>query len=287
MTFEGRDYPIEMGLCYMLLVGYLAARLMVFLRLPGAVGIILVGFAFSYFKFVQEDIFESRGILKDLAFFLVLINAGFEISLQDIKPHVLLVAWLPGLFEIMGLMMYSVIVFNYTVFEGTVLGVCLFALGDGLVIPKMTELGRTFPGHPLPRLVFTCAPLEVSMALVLFNILKGLSSPKIGSNTTVGITIVSNLFIVLATLIVGAVVGLGSAWLVSARSKAKVLGRHFFTGTTVEGYLIISAVALGLLGLGSRSDAGRAMISTGLSDDPILRPLGHCCWRLLCCYYEP
>ena len=78
------------------------------------------------------------------------------------------------------------------------LGTILVAIGDGLVIPKMKEFGFLFKGrpgcnalqwgklcvfagsfiiqtdrHPLPRLMFTWAPLEASFALCLFGVLSG------------------------------------------------------------------------------------------------------------------
>merc|ERR1719240_2209221 len=99
--------------------------------------------------------------------------------------------------------------------ESMVLGTILVAIGDGLVIPKMKEFGGRFEGHPMPRLVFTWAPLEVSYVLSLFGVLVGLSAPAHQRHVNMYLLVAVNILRILATLIVGAILGSSSGWMIS------------------------------------------------------------------------
>merc|ERR1740138_1602749 len=52
---------------------------------------------------MQADILHARDQLQQLAFFLVLLTAGFEISLRDLRPFILIMAWLPAAMELLGI----------------------------------------------------------------------------------------------------------------------------------------------------------------------------------------
>lgn len=256
------EYPVQLGLAYLLMVGYLVRTLFVSFRLPASVGVIFSGFAFSYF--FQSDIFFARDVLQGLAFFLVLLTAGLEISLQDLKPYIFVMAWLPATFELLGIAAYGALVLNYTMVESLVLGTVLVALGDGLVIPKMKEFGALFKGHPMPRLVFTWAPLEASFALTLFGVLVGLSAPANQPDIDLGVLVFANILRIAATLCMGAVLGAGSGWLIPRRTQLAFRGQQVFTGASVEAFLMILAVALSAFGMGA-GEAGKELVPMGFS----------------------
>eukprot|EP00439_Symbiodinium_sp_Y106_P050356 s6280_g6.t1 len=100
-----KQYPLQLGLAYLLLVGYLVRTLFVSLCLPASVGVILTGWSFSYF--IQEDIFVGRDMLQELAFFLVLLTAGLEISILHLKPYFFVLALVPCTAELLAIAAYS------------------------------------------------------------------------------------------------------------------------------------------------------------------------------------
>merc|ERR1719382_355272 len=128
-----RGYPLELGWAYLLLAGYLARVAFASVRLPGAVGVLLVGYAFSHF--MQEDILAARDDLQRFAFFLVLLNAGFEVSIKRLRPRILVISLLPAVLEMAGIAAVAVLLQGFSVVQGCVLGCVLFPLGEGLVIP--------------------------------------------------------------------------------------------------------------------------------------------------------
>mmetsp|Transcript_123799 Transcript_123799/g.240970 ORF Transcript_123799/g.240970 Transcript_123799/m.240970 type:complete len:628 (-) Transcript_123799:386-2269(-) len=262
---DGGDYPIHLGLAYLFLIGYTVRTLFLRVRLPGSVGVILSGFAFSFF--MQDDILQGRDHLQSLAFFLVLLTAGTEISLADLKCYIVVFATLPAALETLGIAAYAHYKMHFTVVEALVLGTTLFPLGDGLVIPKMSEFGHDFPGHPLPRLMFIWAPLEASCALTVFGILVGLAEPVGEADVNLPLLILANLLRIFATLLVGTVLGAGAGWFVARRGQFGLP----FTGSTVEAYLFILTVAL--VGFGIGAEIGEsALVPIGFSAGSLFQP---------------
>eukprot|EP00440_Ansanella_granifera_P037612 gb/GFBE01040808.1/.p1 GENE.gb/GFBE01040808.1/~~gb/GFBE01040808.1/.p1 ORF type:complete len:593 (+),score=118.32 gb/GFBE01040808.1/:1-1779(+) len=241
-------YPLQLGLAYLFLGGYLVRTVFVSAGLPSSVGVILVGFVFSFF--FQYELLEARDALQELAFFLVLLTAGMEIRLKDLRVYLFVMAFFPATCELITIAAYGVFVLGYSAIEGLVLGTILVAIGDGLVIPKMKEFGFRFQGHPMPRLMFAWAPLEASFALTMFGVLSGFAAPSEGP-VHASTLIAFNVGRIVATVGAGAVLGSVSGWLIQNRRKLALNGQQVFTGTPVEGFLMILAVGLAAYGLGS------------------------------------
>jgi hypothetical protein len=247
----------------------LVRTLFVSFKLPASVGVILSGFVFSFF--IQTDILAARDQLQENAFFLVLLTAGLEITVKDLKPYIFVMAWLPAMCELMAIAAYGSTILGYTWQEGAVLGTVLVALGDGLVIPKMKEFSTKFPGHPMPRLVFTWAPLEACFALTMFGTLEGISAPADQPSINVWMLVFANLLRILATLCAGAVMGAVSGWVIPRRTALKLNGQQLFTGASVEAFLMVLAVALIAFGLGEGTK-GKELVPMGFSPGSLFQP---------------
>lgn len=242
------QYPLQLGLAYLFLFGYLVRTILLSVGLPSSVGVIFAGFLFSFF--FQHELFNARDQLQELSFFLVLLTAGLEIRLGDLRTYTFVMAFLPATAEMLAIAMYSVWFLNYSLMEGLVLGTILFALGDGLVIPKMKELGVHFKGHPLPRLMFTWAPLEASYALCLFGILTGFAERSEGHISVVA-QVTWNISRVVATVFAGAFLGSATGWIIPRLPLLRLNNKQLFSGTAVEAFLIVFSVGLLASGLGS------------------------------------
>ncbi|CAJ1350394.1 unnamed protein product [Effrenium voratum] len=245
------DYPLQLGLAYLFLVGYLVRTAFLSAGLPSSVGVIVTGFVFSYF--FQAELLSARDELQELSFFLVLLTAGLEIRLKDLRTFMFIMAFLPATFELLAIASYGMLVLGYTPIEGLVLGTILVAIGDGLVIPKMKEFGYIHKGHPLPRLMFTWAPLEASFALALFGALSGFASPA-SSSLEVGQLVAGNVLRIAVTVMGGAVLGSSAGWLITRRTSLRIRGLQVLSGTPVEAFLMVISIALCAYALGV--DAG-------------------------------
>jgi hypothetical protein len=265
------DYPVYLALGYLILVAYIARTLFMSVRLPGAVGVLLAGWAWS--TFAQDDILASRADLQTLAFFLVLLIGGFHISLKDLSLPLLVMSVLPMAFEIGGLMGFAMCVFGMSMVQGLIMATCFCAVSDGIVIPKMKEFGERHPGHPLPRLVFAWVPLEGTFALTLFGILSGFAKAKADVEVAIWRTVLANVLRIVITVGLGWVIGHVSAVLIPQRTKFSIMGRQVFTGATVEAFLLIFGVSLSAFGLGEgRGHEDAAFIPIGLAPGAFVQP---------------
>lgn len=176
-------YSLQLGIAYFLLVGHLARQLFQSIKLPGAVAIIIVGFIGSFF--MQSELLAARNELQMLAFFLILLRAGSEIDLRSLgKPDLLMLIIVPGLCEMTAIAIYAMYVYNWTAIEGYVLGCILFCLGEGLVVPKVCQFAKVYPGHPLIQDMMIWVPLEATLALTVFGVLTSESEPSEASQGT-------------------------------------------------------------------------------------------------------
>jgi hypothetical protein len=176
-------YSLQLGIAYFLIVGHLARQLFQSIKLPGAVAIIIVGFIGSFF--MQSELLAARNELQMLAFFLILLRAGSEIDLRSLgKPDLLMLIIIPGLCEMTAIAIYAMYVFNWRAVEGYVLGCILFCLGEGLVVPKVCQFAKVYPGHPLIQDMMIWVPLEATFALTVFGILTSESEPSDASEGT-------------------------------------------------------------------------------------------------------
>ncbi|CAK9029688.1 unnamed protein product [Durusdinium trenchii] len=262
-------YPVQLGLAYLFLVGYLVRTVFVCAGLPPSVGVILVGFAFSYF--FQSDLLSARDELQELSFFLVLLTAGLEIRLKDLRTYMFVMAFLPATFELVAIAVYACLLLDYSWMEGLVLGTILVAIGDGLVIPKMKEFGFLFKGHPLPRLMFTWAPLEASFALCLFGVLSGFAAPT-SSGVQVATLVAGNVLRIAVTVLAGAVLGGSAGWLISRRRSLSINGKQVLTGAPVEAFLMIMSIALVAYALGAQGSDGSVLVPMNFISGAMFQP---------------
>lgn len=252
-------YPVHLGIAYIFLVGYLVRTLFVSLRLPASIGVLISGIVFSHF--FQDDLQNARASLQEIAFFTILLEAGLDLTLQDLQPYIFVLAWLPWACEVAAVTAYGMFALDFSKKEALVLGTILSTLGPGLVMPKMKEFATVCKRHPLPRLVFTWAPLEGSMALIFFGFMLGLVAPNqpFIASQYISTLILANMLRVVATVGMGCVVGSVSGWLISRRMRLRVKGRPIFIGLPVETFLMTLAAALFAFGLGA-SHHGRIFI---------------------------
>mmetsp|Transcript_45041 Transcript_45041/g.90894 ORF Transcript_45041/g.90894 Transcript_45041/m.90894 type:complete len:584 (-) Transcript_45041:362-2113(-) len=258
-------YPVHFGLAYVFLVGYLARTLFVCLRLPASVGVLISGFLFS--QFFQDDLKNAHGTLQEIAFFCVLFEAGLDLTLRDLQPYIFVLAWLPWTLELLALAGYGMFVLGFTKREGLVLATILSTLGPGLVMPKMKEFGARFNQHPLPRLVFTWAPLEGSMALATFGFLLGVvpSQDDYASSDSIGMLILANGLRIVSTVGAGVLIGFLSGWLISRRMQLRIRERSVFIGVPVETFLMALTAALVAFSLGAKNSNGNYFVPLGFA----------------------
>lgn len=212
------DYPFTIAIAYFFIAAHFGRQVFIALKLPGAVGILLVGFVSSYF--FQQDIAAARNDAQLLAFFLVLLRAGCDIDLQVLgQPYFLMLVLIPCIMELVAITLYTKWALGWLLEEGLVLGCVLFCLGEGLLVPKMCEFSREFPDHPQPKVMIAWIPVEVTFALTLFGVLSSIVDPAAGGDSgsqspglIAAATVVKLAATVLGGIVLGATAGFLAKW---------------------------------------------------------------------------
>jgi hypothetical protein len=266
-------FPLTAALAYLLICGYVMRTLFVSVRLPSVVGIIFIGFLMTFF--MQEQVEAARGQLQMLAFFLVLLSAGFGISKKDLRWPLILLAWGPVLCEVTGVTVIAWQMLGFHPMQALILGAVAAPLGDGIVIPKMAEMGAAFPHSPLPRIIFVWASLESVLILPLFGVFEGLATPK-GQDSEghggIGVLGLAAALQISLTVVLGALLGLGAAWFLPRRTGLLIRGRQIFNGSAVEAYLIVLGVALFAFSLGDLNTDGTCFVPLKITAQCAVNP---------------
>jgi len=261
---------VQFGLAFLILVGYVARTAFIAFRLPGACGVMLSGALFA--QYVPEDLYSVSDNLQELILFATLFSTGFEVSLADISGNVLVMALLPATLEWSVIMLFGVWALGYTLLESLALGIALFAVGDGIVVPKMHSLGARFQGHCLPRIMRLAAPLEACFACTLFGTAIGLAAPLSGRpGGTASSSLLASALHLVVSIGAGAALGYLSGKLIPLRTRVRIRGRQCFAGTSAESFLIVFATGLAAFGLGKPGLFRSWPVASSISD-PLFQP---------------
>lgn len=240
------DLPFYLGVAHTLFGGWVMGRVADAARLPPVLGFIVAGFCS---RPITDSITASAApYIQTLAFLVVLVRAGLEIELTDLNRVTVPLGLLPVLADgsaIMATAMYSL---GFSLTEAGALAFILASLGDGLVIPLMLELKPLRLG-PMPRLMFTAAPLEACTALFTFGVFEGFAAAGANDQPAWSVILLGVVVKFVATLVVA--LGLAGAFvfLVEERPRFTVCGQPFFTGQPQEELLFVCAAALLAYGL--------------------------------------
>lgn len=156
-------------------LGYMGAFLAKKLKLPALIGMLIVGILIGPFGFnlLQESFLDLSQTLRTIALIIILIRAGLNLKLSDLKviglPAFLLI-FVPASFEIAAITFLAPLLFNLTYMEAALLGTILAAVSPAVVVPRMINLMNKGYGtaKKIPQMVMAGASLDDVYALVLF-----------------------------------------------------------------------------------------------------------------------
>jgi len=253
----GQELPFVLALGCMLIVGWIFGRAADwFFGLPPLLGYMAFGFVF---RSIQGPYLQAaRASLLKLAFIVVLIRAGLEISPKDLNAFTVALSVLPFVADALASSCTAYSIYGLTGLEAATFASIMSSLGEGIVIPRMVDMvRRASPGHTLlPRAVLTAAPVECILALFMFgacsSMLAGQPSENqpnlrpLSGGEQAGLVLLQ----IICTLLVAALIAHSFALLLGARKRIKWRGsgKHFFIGSTHEE--LIAVIAMGMIAYG-------------------------------------
>lgn len=165
-----------------LIVGFLAGYVLNKIKIPGLVGMILIGVLFGPFvlNIIDPKILNISSELRQIALVIILTRSGLNLNLKDLKKigrPAILMCFVPATFEIIGVMLASRFLLNLSWVEGLLLGSVLGAVSPAVVVPRMTKLMDQKYGEKnhVPELVLAGASADDIYTIILFYSFLGLA----------------------------------------------------------------------------------------------------------------
>lgn len=226
------------SLALIALLGLLSGRLFEKAKLPGLLGMIIVGVLIGPYGFslLSDEIINASGDLRKIALIVILLRAGLGIKKEDIKmvgkPAIKL-SFIPGLLEGFTITLLSMQLFDFTFIQGGILGFIIAAVSPAVIVPAMLDLMDRGIGNEknIPTLILAGASIDDVFAITIFSAFLGMYG---GSNINIGLKILS----IPLSIILGVLAGIIIGWIL-----IKIFNKYS-VGTTQKMLFVLSAAIL-------------------------------------------
>ena len=169
-----------LSLSLVILFGLLANYLFSKLKLPGLLGMLLLGIALGPhgLNWLSTDLLVISGDLRKLALIVILLRAGLGISkdaLKKVGSAAIKFSFLPGLIEGFTIASISMVFLGFSFIEGGILGFIIAAVSPAVVVPQMLKLSEKGlgTGKGIPTLILAGASIDDVFAITLFTTFSG------------------------------------------------------------------------------------------------------------------
>jgi len=164
----------------MILLGLLMDWVFRKLRMPGLLGMLLLGVLFGpyVFNLMEPGFLEASADLRMMALIVILLRAGFELSreaLNKVGVQALLLSFVPGVMEGSAIALLGPRFLPLTHLESAMLGFIIAAVSPAVVVPMMIGFIKRRMGAKkgIPTMVMAAASLDDVIAIVIFSVLLG------------------------------------------------------------------------------------------------------------------
>ena len=152
-------------------------------RIPGLVGMLLVGFCIGphLLDLVSSDMMHVSGDFRKIALIVILLRAGFELrrdTLNRVGRAALIMSCVPALFEIAAIVLLAPRLLDISYTEAAILGSILAAVSPAVVVPLMIDFIDRGIGAKkgIPTLILGASAVDDVFVIVLFTIFMDMHS---------------------------------------------------------------------------------------------------------------
>ena len=200
------------SLAIMLILGLGANALFVKLRLPGLLGMLILGVIVGPYGLncLDADTLRLSGDFRKIALIIILLRAGLGISrdeLNKVGTTAIKLSCIPGIIEGFTVAFVSVHLLGFSFIEGGILGFIIAAVSPAVVVPQMLHYLEKGIGtnKGIPTLILVGSSIDDVFAITLFTTFLGLYS---GTHVNIGIQILSIPVSILLGIALGLVIGI-------------------------------------------------------------------------------
>ncbi|MGN0431820.1 MAG: cation:proton antiporter [Lachnospiraceae bacterium] len=171
------------SIALILLLGLLSGWVFSKLRLPGLLGMIIVGIVLSphALNLIDDSILMISGDLRQIALVIILTRAGLSLNIADLKKvgrPAILMCFLPATIEMLGTIILAPVLLKVSVLEAAIIGSVIAAVSPAVVVPRMIRLIEEGYGTDkcIPQLILAGASVDDVFVIVIFTALTSLAS---------------------------------------------------------------------------------------------------------------
>lgn len=165
-----------------IIVGYLLGRLLSAMNLPSLIGYIIAGLIMgpSFFNLIDQSTLDISSDLRRIALMIILLRAGLNIDLQDLKKvgrPAILMSFLPATLEIIGTIILAPIFFGMSYLSAAILGAIVAATSPAVVVARMLDLmGKGYGKKKgVPQMILAGSSMDDIFVIIIFTALTALA----------------------------------------------------------------------------------------------------------------
>lgn len=214
-----------LSLVLLLIVGFIAMKIVSYFRLPGLIGMLIVGALLGPYvlDLLDQNLLLVSPDLRQFALIIILIRAGLGLQRSQLKKvgrSALKISLIPCLLEGFTVMFVSYYLLDFSLIEGGMLGFILAAVSPAVVVPSMIELEESGYGtdQGIPTLLLAGASIDDVFAITLFSFFL---SSAVGVEQSILSVFVKIPYSIIGGIIGGVLVAFVLLWII--RTKRFVL----------------------------------------------------------------
>ncbi len=196
------------SLALIILLGSIGNWLFTKLKLPGLLGMLIVGMLIgpNALNILDADMMLVSAEFRKMALIVILLRAGLGISRDDLNKigkTALKISLIPGLFEGAALIVAAQLIFGFSLITAGILAFIIAAVSPAVIVPHMLDFKANGYGtnKRIPTLILAGASVDDIIAITLFSTFLGI---YMGSQTNIA----SQLLNVPISIFLGIVLGL-------------------------------------------------------------------------------
>lgn len=192
--------------------GMLSNSLFKKLRMPGLLGMLLLGVAMgpNGLNLISSDLMKVSADFRKIALIIILLRAGLGISKEELNKvgsTAIKLSCIPGLLEGFTIAFLSTKLLGFSFVEGGILGFIIAAVSPAVVVPLMIQLNENRIGtnKNIPTLILAGSSLDDVFAITIFSTFLSLYS---GNHINISIELMKIPISILLGIVVGIISGL-------------------------------------------------------------------------------
>jgi NhaP-type Na+/H+ or K+/H+ antiporter len=203
-------------LAIIILLGLLANALFIKLKMPGLLGMLILGVIIGPYGFnlLQADIVNASADFRKIALIVILLRAGFGISTEDLNKvgsTAIKMSCIPGLIEGFFIAFAATRFLGFSFIQGGLLGFIIAAVSPAVVVPQMLSFieKRIGTNKGIPTLILAGASIDDVFAITIFSTFLGLYS---GSHVNIAVKLLGIPVSIILGIAAGALIGFIMVW---------------------------------------------------------------------------